>query len=208
MNIEQKEEHPLNANNNNRRKRKRRTCICISITVSILLLIALVILILALTVFKPKKPVTTVNSIKIKDLDASVNLLPLRVSLNVSLDLDISIKNPNKVHVKYRNSTAVISYKGQEVGDVPIPAGEIGSDGTKQMNLTLTVFADRLLTNIDVYRDVISGNLPVSTYTRVASKVRLLNLFNIRVVSTSSCDLNISISDRSVSNQTCHYTNK
>ncbi|GKD83173.1 late embryogenesis abundant protein, LEA-14 [Tanacetum coccineum] len=211
MDIEKKEEEPVTtiiANDNNRRKRKRRTCICISITVAIFLLIALLILILALTLFKPKKPVTRVNSIKIKHLDASVNLLPLRVSLNVSLGLDLSIKNPNKVRVKFRNSSAVILYKGQEIGDVPIPAGEIGSEGTMQMNLTLTVFADRLLTNMDVYGDVINGNLPVSTYTRITGRARILNLFNIRIVSVSSCDLNISILNRSVSNQTCHYTNK
>ncbi|GKE56931.1 hypothetical protein Tco_1496116, partial [Tanacetum coccineum] len=104
--------------------------------------------------------------------------------------------------------SAVILYKGQEIGDVPIPAGEIGSDGTKQMNLTLTVFADRLLTNMDVYGDVINGNLPVTTFTRITGRARILNLFNIRIVSVSSCDLNISISNRSVSNQTCHYTNK
>ncbi|KAI3781411.1 hypothetical protein L2E82_11425 [Cichorium intybus] len=210
MDVEKKDEQPLTtiiAEDNHRRKRKRRICICLSVIV-VLVVLGLIILILALTVFKAKKPVTTVNSVAIKDFDASVNLLPPRVSLNVSLDLDISIKNPNKVGVKYRNSSAILLYEGKAVGEVPIPAGEIGSDDTKQMNLTLTVFADRLLTNIDVYTDVIQGNLPISTYTKISGKARILNLFNIRIVSVSSCNLNIDISNRRISNQTCDYKNR
>lgn len=208
MDIEKKDQYPATTitTNNNRHKRRRKI-ILISL-LAIILIIALIILILVLTLFKAKKPITTVNSIAVKDLDASVNLLPPRVSINVSLDLNISIKNPNKVKVKYHNSSAILLYKGQVIGDVPIPAGEIGSDRTKDLNLTLTVFADRLLTNVDVYADVIGGNLPVSTYTRIAGKARVLNLFNIRIVSVSTCDLNISILNRGVSNQTCHYTNK
>ncbi|KAL4572555.1 hypothetical protein LXL04_019335 [Taraxacum kok-saghyz] len=211
MDVEKKDEQPLTtiiADDNYYRKRKRRRCICLSVIAAVIVVLGLIILILALTVFKAKKPVTTVNSVAIKDFDASINLLPPRVSLNISLDLDISIKNPNKVGVKYRDSSAILLYKGQAVGEVPIPAGEIGSDDTTQMNLTLTIFADRLLTNSDVYTDVINGNLPVSTYTKISGKARILNLFNIRIVSVSSCDLNIDISNQRISNQTCQYKNK
>ncbi|KAI3676145.1 hypothetical protein L1987_85745 [Smallanthus sonchifolius] len=206
MDIDKKDELPLTtivADVNQHRRRKRRRWICLSV-IAVILAVALIILILALTVFKAKKPITTVNSVAIKDLHASFNLLPPRVSLNVSLDLDITIKNPNKVRVKFRNSSAVLFYKDQVIGDVPIPSREIGSDGTKQLNLTLTVFADRLLTNSDVYADLIRGNLPVSTYTRISGKARILNLFNVRIVSVSSCDLDISISSRRISNQSCH----
>ncbi|KAJ9547489.1 hypothetical protein OSB04_020032 [Centaurea solstitialis] len=157
---------------------------------------------------RSRNPVTTVNSVEIRDLDASVNLLPPRVSLNVSLDLDISIKNPNKLPVKYRNSSANLLYKGEVVGDVPIPAGEIGSGDTKRLKLMLTVFADRLLTNPHVYGDVIRGTLQVSTYTRISGKARVLNLFNVHFVSVSKCDLDISISDRRISKQICDYENK
>ncbi|KAL7589133.1 uncharacterized protein LOC111885768 [Lactuca sativa] len=210
MDVEKKDEQPLTtivADDKHRRKRKRRRCICLSV-IAVIVLLALIILILALTVFKAKKPVTSVNSIAISDFDVSVNLLPPRVSLNISLDLDISIKNPNKVGVKYRNSSAILLYKDKDIGEVPIPAGEIGSDDTKRLNLTLTVFADRLLTNFDVYSDVISGSLPVSTYTKISGKARILNMFNIHISSVSSCDLNIDISNRRISNQTCHYKNR
>lgn len=189
--------------------KRRRRCICFSVAlISVLAVVALLILILALTVFKSKKPVTTVNSVALKDVNVSVTLLPLSVSLNISLDINISVRNPNKVKIKYRNSSAALRYKGHDVGNVPIPAGKIGSDGTKQLNLTLTIFADRLLTDLDIYRDVIGSNFPVSTYTRISATVRIVNLFNIHVVSTSTCDLNIDILKRRIANQRCHYKNK
>ncbi|KAJ9543018.1 hypothetical protein OSB04_022725 [Centaurea solstitialis] len=210
MDVEKKDEQPLRspAPFDQSRKRKRRRCIIIcSSIIAVILAIALILLILALTVFKAKKPVLTVNSVAIQDFDVSVNPLPIQVSLNLSLALDISIENPNKVGVKYRSSFASIRYKGKEVGEVPIPAGEIGSDTTKQMNLTLTVFADRLLTDSSIYGDVLSGNLPFTTYTKIKGKVRVL-FVHIKVSSTSTCDVNIDVSSRSITNQTCHYKNK
>ncbi|GKB08699.1 late embryogenesis abundant protein, LEA-14 [Tanacetum coccineum] len=189
------------------RSSKRGRCICLSLALTILA-IGLIILILALTVFKSKKPVTTVNSVVLNDVNATVNLIPLRVSLNVSLDVTITVRNPNKVGFSYQNSSAALLYKGHDIGNVPIPAGKIGSDDSKQMNLTLTIFADRLLTDIDVYGDVISGNFPVSTYTKIKGKVRILNLFNIHVVSTSTCDLKIDVLNQKIAKQSCHYKNK
>ncbi|KVH94934.1 uncharacterized protein LOC112517687 [Cynara cardunculus var. scolymus] len=188
--------------------KRRRRCICFSVALTLLAVVALLILVLALTVFKSKKPVTTVNSVALIDVNASVTLLPLRVSLNISLDINISVRNPNKVSIKYRNSSAALRYKGQDVGNVPIPAGKIGSDGTKQLNLTLTIFADRLLKDLDIYRDVISGNFRVSIYSRISGTVRIVNLFNIHVVSTSTCDLNIDILKKRIVDERCDYKKK
>ncbi|CAI9301696.1 unnamed protein product [Lactuca saligna] len=189
------------------RSHKRRRCICLSVTICVFA-VGLLILILALTVFKSKKPVTTVDSVVLKDVNASVNLIPPMVSVNVSLDISISVKNPNKVGIKYRNSSTAVRYKGKDIGDVPIPAGMIGGGDTKQLNLTVTVFVDRLATDLDIYGDVISGNLPLSTYTRISGKVRILNLFNIHVVSTSTCNLKIDILNRKIAYQNCHYKNR
>lgn len=95
------------------------------------------------------------------------------------------------------------------IGEVPIPAGKIKASGFTPMNLTLTVMADRLLGDSDVYSDVFkSGTLPVSTNTRIKGSVRILHLFDIHVVSSSYCDINISISTRSIQDQSCHYKTK
>ncbi|KAA8517604.1 hypothetical protein F0562_015078 [Nyssa sinensis] len=187
--------------------RKRRRNICL-VVIAVLLALVLLMVILGFTVFKAKRPVNTVNSVALKDLHFSVDIIRLRVRLNVTLDVKLSVKNPNNVGFKYVNSSAFVRYRGEVVGEAPIPAGEISAGGTLPLNLTLTVMADRLLSNPNLYTDVISGTLPLSTYTRISGKVSILKLFKIHVVSYTTCDLNINVSSRTVDNQTCQYKTK
>ncbi|KAI3437458.1 LEA_2 domain-containing protein [Psidium guajava] len=181
--------------------------ICISLVV-IFVLIVVLIVILAFTVFKAKHPVTTVNSVKLKNLQASLGIAPIGLKLNVTLDVDLSVKNPNKAGFKYGNSTALLNYRGEQVGEVAIPAGKISADQTKQMNVTLTVLANRFLSNPQVITDYLSGVLPLSTYTKMSGKVTIMGLFKFRVVSTTTCDLSLFVSNRTVGNQQCKYKTK
>ncbi|KAL7095037.1 hypothetical protein ACP275_10G000500 [Erythranthe tilingii] len=185
--------------------RRRRRCICLSVT-AVILSLGMLFLILGLTVFKTKRPVTTVNSISLDDLDLSLDLARLSVRLNVTLDVSVSVENPNRVGFKYNNSTAFLRYKGNDVGEVPIPAGKIGARDTRSLNLTLTLMADRLLSDSNLYSDAASGTLPFQTYIRISGKVRLL--FNIHVVTYTTCDLQIDLINRAVSNQKCQYKTK
>ncbi|KAF8007583.1 hypothetical protein BT93_K1551 [Corymbia citriodora subsp. variegata] len=175
---------------------------CIALMAAVVLIVALIV-ILAFTVFKAKRPVTTVNSTKLKDLDASPHLAPLGLHLNVTLDVDISVKNPNKVGFKYENSTCLLNYRGEQVAEVRIPAGEIGADRTKQMNVTLVVLADRLLSNSHAYSDYLSGVVPLSTYMNMSGKVTIMGLIKVHVVSMTSCNLSALVHERIVVNLQC-----
>lgn len=182
---------------------RRSKAICWGWVISGILVVGLIILILGLTVFKAKRPATTVNSVSLKDFHLSVDILRLRVLLNVTLDADLSVTNPNRVAFQYDNSSAVLEYRGQVVGEAPIPAGNIGSRQTLPMNITLTLMADRLLSDSNLYSDVTSGTLPLTTYTRISGYVRIL--FKIHVVSYTTCDLYVDVTSRSLTKQTCHY---
>ncbi|XP_038689015.1 uncharacterized protein LOC119988145 [Tripterygium wilfordii] len=184
--------------------RKRNVCFCVIATIVV---IVLIIVILALTVFKAKRPVTTINAVSLKDLDVSLNLPRVRVNLNVTLDVDLSIKNPNKVGFKYKNSTTLLNYRGEQVGEVPITADKISAGETKAMNLTLTIMADKLLSNSQVYSDVIGGELPLSTFSRISGKVSIIGI-KLKVVSTTTCDFTVFISNRTVGDQHCKYKTK
>lgn len=171
-----------------------------------ILVVGIVILVLGLTVFKAKRPVTSVNSVSLRDFDLSLDVLALRVRLNVSLDVNVAVKNPNKVGFQFTNSSALLKYRGQVVGEVPIPAGKIGAQQTLSMNITLALMADRLLSNSNLYSDVASGTVPLSTFTRISGHVRIL--FKIHVVSYTTCDLYVDVINRRIANQTCHYRTK
>lgn len=186
----------------------RRGRNCCFICLAVLLLLGLLFLILGLTVFKAKKPVITVNSVSLRDMDFSLDIVRLQVHLNVTLQADLSVRNPNRVGFKYDSTSAILQYKGQVVGDAPIPAGGIGSRDTRPMNITLTVMADRLLSNSGLYSDILSGSgmLPLTTYVKLSGVVRVL--FKIHVKTTTSCDLYIDVLNRKLANQTCHYKTK
>ncbi|ERN04297.1 uncharacterized protein LOC18432456 [Amborella trichopoda] len=180
------------------------SCICLSL----LILIVLLILILAFTVFRARHTTTTVNSIRLAGLDVSLDIPRLRVSLNVSLDLNVSLKNPNKASFKYGNSTTMLYYRGGLVGEASIPSGEIFAGETEVMNLTLTILADRLLSDSYIYSDVVNGSLPLTTYTRISGRVTVMRLFKHHLVSYAYCDVSISIRDQKIENSSCRYRNK
>ncbi|KAG2712190.1 hypothetical protein I3843_04G105400 [Carya illinoinensis] len=185
--------------------KRRKTC-CLAV-IGTTIGIVILIVILAFTVFKAKRPVTTFDDVGIKDLDFSLDIARRTVDLNVTLDVDVSVKNPNKVGFKYSNSTALLNYRGQLVGEAPLIAGDISAGETKHMNLSLTIMADRLLSNTEIFSDVTSGVLPLNTYIRLSGKVKIF-LFRIHAVSSSSCDYNIHIFNRTVDNQGCKYKTK
>ncbi|KAE8685620.1 hypothetical protein F3Y22_tig00111095pilonHSYRG00274 [Hibiscus syriacus] len=189
------------------RNRRRRRNICFAV-IGVLVFVILLIVILAFTVFKAKRPVTAIDDVSLRDLKVSVDLARFQVLLNATLDVDISIENPNKVGFKFKDSNAQLNYRGQEVGEVPIPAGKIPADKTVPMNLTLTVMADRLISDSKFFSDVTSGQLPLSTKTQIPGKVSVLNMFRISVVSSSSCDFTVFLSNSTVGDQNCKYKTK
>lgn len=191
---------------NYRSSKKKRARNCCFICLAVLLLLGLLFLILGLTVFKAKKPVMTVNDVSLGNLGVSFDIARLQVHLNVTLNAHLSVKNPNRVGFKYDSTSAILQYKGQVVGDAPVPSGKIGSGETRPMNISLTVMADRLLSDSSLYSDVMSGALPLTTYVKLSGVVHVL--FKIQVKSSSTCDLFIDVLNRKLVNQTCHYKTK
>ncbi|KAL3569959.1 hypothetical protein D5086_029849 [Populus alba] len=119
-------------------------------------------------------------------MKVSFDIARLRVDVNVSLDVDLSIKNPNKVSVKYKNSSAFLNYRGQVVGEAPIPAGKILADKTQPINVTVTLMADRLLSDSQLLSDVMAGAIPFNTLTKISGKASIFNLFNVHITSTNA----------------------
>ncbi|KAL5741125.1 hypothetical protein ACOSP7_027857 [Xanthoceras sorbifolium] len=189
-------------------RKRRNICIGIGVCVGIIVIVIIIVVILAFTVFKAKRPVIRIDSIALDDLDVSLDIPRLRVNLNVSLDTTISVKNTNKVGFKYAPSSALLNYRGQLIGEVPIPAGKISAGETAAMNLTLTLIGDRFLSTPEAFSDAMSGALPLNTSTKISGKVNILNMFHVHVVSSSTCDFTVNIANRTVVDQQCKYKTK
>ncbi|KAI3879998.1 hypothetical protein MKW92_037728 [Papaver armeniacum] len=174
----------------------------------------LVLMILGFTVFKPKNTITRVNSIKLEEFHLSLDVPNLVVELNVTLSLNLSVMNPNKAAgFKYGNSvgssSALLYYKGDVVGEkgfFPADGGEISPGETVGLNTTVTVLDDRPISNLDVYSDIMSGMLPVRTYTRISGRVSVMKMFKHHLVSYSSCDIWLNVVNRTIDNFRCKYS--
>jgi hypothetical protein len=112
------------------------------------------------------------------------------------------------VSAKYKDSSAFLNYRGQVVGEVPIPAGKISADSTKPMNVTLTLVADRLLSDSQLFSDAMAGAIPFNILTKISGKVSIFNLFKVKFTCTVRCDLVVFVSNSTIGDQKCKYKTK
>jgi hypothetical protein len=174
------------------------------VTFGILVTIAVVVTI-AFTLFKPNDFVTEVDSIDVRNMDISYNVYSMSFNLNVTLDVDVSVKNPNMFGLKYYDGFAQLNYRGQQIGEAPIPSGEISSKETMGANVTLTIMADRVLSNPQTISDVNSGSIPLNTFMKISGEVNILGLIKFHRNSTASCDFVINTSNKTVDKHVCQY---
>ncbi|XP_031261991.1 uncharacterized protein LOC116120187 [Pistacia vera] len=185
--------------------RKRRN-ICISLGVTLILII-LILVILAFTVFKAKDPVVTVDSVALENLSVRLDMPRVTVNINLTIAVSLTVENPNKVGMTYKDSAALLIYRGEQVGEAPIPAGKISADESVPMNVLMTVMADRFMSNSQTFNDVVAGSLPLSTNTKISGKVSIFNMIKVHVTSVSNCSFTVLISNRTVSDRQCTYKN-
>lgn len=196
---EVKEDQPLY-------RRHKRAFTCGGICACFVVLLGIVILVLALVVFKAKQPVIHIDSITLETLsisggNSSENLSG--TSVNLTLGVGVSVYNPNHASFKYTNSTSYMYYREMELGEAPIPAGQIGAKGTETLSTILKLNASRVLTNPNLLSDYLAGSFPITTSAEVSGRVNVLNVFKRHAKSFSLCSLSIVVSTRSVENMTC-----
>nr|XP_016498206.1 PREDICTED: uncharacterized protein LOC107816969 [Nicotiana tabacum] len=190
------------------RKHKRRRKICMLVLCAHIILV-ITFAILNFTVLRPKRPVVTLDSLTLKDLTVSIDAARFKVFLNITMSGDLSIYNPNRVSFQYEDINPYIEYRGEEFGDVHVPAGKIGSRTTTAINFVLIIMADRLSSDPNLYSDVVEkGILPLNIYVKLKGKVKLNVLFKVKVKVSTKCDLSLDIHTASLANQSCQSKTK
>ncbi|RDY04126.1 Late embryogenesis abundant protein, partial [Mucuna pruriens] len=181
---------------------------CVVATLIVVIAVVLLAAILALNTYKPRKPVTSVDSIKLEDMDFNLNIFKLSVNVNVTLNVDVSVNNTNKFGFKYYDSSAQLNYRGELIGEATIPNGELLPMETMGLNLTLTIMADRFISNPQVPKDAASGTLPLNALIKILGKVNILGFIEFHASSTSSCDFTVNLFNRTVGDHECQSNAK
>ncbi|XP_050280426.1 late embryogenesis abundant protein At1g64065 [Quercus robur] len=184
-------------------KLKRKRCIkCCGIISALLLLQAIVVIILIFTVFKVKDPIIKMNGVTITKLELINNTIP-KPGVNMSLIADVSVKNPNVASFRYSNTTTTLFYHGSVVGEARGPAGKAKPRRTMQMNITVDIITDRLISNPNLQSDVGSGLLTMSSYSKIPGRVKMLSIINKHVVVKMNCTMTVNISSKAIQDQKC-----
>lgn len=172
-------------------------------SVAILLIIVTVILVLMFTVFHVKDPILKMSSVSIQGVDklnSSTNLGP---GLNVTVKADVSIKNPNVASFKFDNTTTYVYYGGSVIGETRTPAGEARARKTLRMNVSIELMVDKIREVGRLKRDLDTGLLPISSYTRISGKVKITRAIKRGVVVKLNCTMNVNISSQGIQDRNC-----
>ncbi|KAF6154553.1 hypothetical protein GIB67_027826 [Kingdonia uniflora] len=154
-----------------------RRCIkCCGCCTALIVILAVVIIVLTFTLFQVKNPDIKMNSFTITNI--KLNGSSLDPTVNITMIADISVKNPNIASFIYKNSTTILYYRGNTVGEVQIPQGQSKARRTQRMNVTGELITAKLISDSNLANDVDSGLLGMSTYTRIGGRDDLAKVYH------------------------------
>ncbi|XP_039122537.1 uncharacterized protein LOC120259069 [Dioscorea cayenensis subsp. rotundata] len=195
---------PDQENPSTKPRRHRRRCIlcCVSCT-AVLILIGIILIILAFTVFKVKEPVLTLNSITMQGLSALATSPTPSTGFNMTVIADISVKNPNAASFKFGSTTTSVYYKDGLVGVAYGPPGNARADRTLRTNMTVDVLGDRLIGDMDLVTEALTGAVAIKSSTMIGGRVKIIGIFKHHVDVMMNCSLNIAVINQSILDQNC-----
>ncbi|GJM89527.1 hypothetical protein PR202_ga05728 [Eleusine coracana subsp. coracana] len=174
--------------------RKRRCVVCCGCCVTTAVLLGVIILVLALTVFKVKEPRLTINHVWLTAISTGPGTgFTDPVAANATLTADISVKNPNAAAVRFSQSETDVSYKGQTLSVVYVPAGSVGADRTTRMNITIDLLGDRLTRAVNGTGLLFGQEYDIDTYTAMNGTVKVLGIIKKDLGIKMNCSIIIQV---------------
>lgn len=187
------------------RLRRRRGCLCCACLAVTLVLVAVVLLILFLTVLRVRDPTTRLVSTRLIGVAPRLTFPALSIQLNVTLLLTVSVHNPNPASFSFPSGGHTdLTYRGAHVGDAEIDPGRIPSKGDGDVQLALTLQADRFAGDVaQLIADVEAGSLPLEASTRIPGRVAVFGVFKRHAVAYSDCSFVFGVAEMGVRSQEC-----
>ncbi|KAI3919385.1 hypothetical protein MKW92_053421 [Papaver armeniacum] len=194
------QENDANAKGSKLRRMKYVTC-CGFCTAIILIVLA-VFLALLFTLFlrDPEIKMNKLTVVKLKFFNGTTIPDP---KFNVSLVADVSMKNPNAATFKYGNSTTLLYYKGNQIGEIPIPPGRAKPRRTQQMDLPFELDTANLYTTPGIQSDAVSGVLDMTSKTRVVGKMKIFGITKKNILVKMDCEMSFNLTSLSIIDQKC-----
>uniref|UniRef100_A0A7N0SXA6 Late embryogenesis abundant protein LEA-2 subgroup domain-containing protein n=1 Tax=Kalanchoe fedtschenkoi TaxID=63787 RepID=A0A7N0SXA6_KALFE len=183
-------------------KTRRRRCfkICGVITAAFLL-IAILIIVLIFTLFRVRDPIIKLDGVEINNLGTLMGIP--KQGTNITLTAHVIVKNPNIASFRYPNTTTMLYYHGNVVGEARGPPGKAKAQRSQRITASVDLFTGRFMADPNLMSDVAAGTIVVGSYTKVGGRIRMLKFVQRHVVVTMNCTLTINVPTRSIQEQKC-----
>ncbi|XP_058206044.1 uncharacterized protein LOC131319687 isoform X1 [Rhododendron vialii] len=153
-----------------------------------------IIVLFSLTVMKVKTPKFRVRS------SSSINTVNVpQTNTSFTLNAQFGIKNTNFGPYKYDSTTVNFLYNGIPVGSAVIPKSKANFLSTKKVNVPV----DLTSTDANWASDLSSGNLSLTSTSRLTGKVELMLIFKKKKAVNMNCTMNANTSTQMLENVKC-----
>lgn len=186
---------------------KQRKCrLCCGVCLVLLVSLAIVVIVLGQTIFKFRDPKISLSNVKVENISVNFDVVSLSTLLSVSVSAAVRVDNPNYYDFKYNNSTVLLMYHEDQVGEVELGAGAIRSRKTVDIPALITVDGVKVLLN--GLQDVTSGVANVVLDAVIPGRVNLAHIYKKHVTAMVNCNVDIFISNQTLKQNTCKQTIK
>ncbi|KAL3499290.1 hypothetical protein ACH5RR_038383 [Cinchona calisaya] len=182
--------------------RHRKYVMCCGCITALILIVVVVVCVLIFTVFGARSPKLRLNSLKIEGFDR-VNWTDIRPNTNLTILADVSVKNPNIASFKFKNASTTLYYDGNVIGEAKMPGANAKAGRTLRLNVTMDVMLAKVLNVSRLKADYLAGILPMSSYTRMSGRVKILSLVKMGVVLKTNCSMIVNATSYNIQYQDC-----
>ncbi|OIT24732.1 PREDICTED: uncharacterized protein LOC109216164 [Nicotiana attenuata] len=187
-----------------KKKRRRRRCIkCCGCCTAAVLVLAVIMLVLGFTVFRVHSPSIRMNSVNLDGLSYLTSNSTLQPNVNLTVSADVSVKNPNAASFKFNKATTSLFYDDVVVGEALTPLGNAKARRTLRMNVTVEVMMEKILSIPQLGNDLKSGEVSLSTYTRINGRVNILKIIKKSAEIKMSCKMTFDLRSQDVRDIDC-----
>ena len=182
---------------------RKRNIKCWAYIVAAVIVKTIITLLFILLIMRIRNPTVRLGGVIVENLKA--NSSPSKPSFTMKLNAQVTVKNTNFGHFKFKNSTFMISYQGNPVGEATIVKARARAQSTMKFNVTVSVSSNNKISgnSPQLSSDIDSGIINLSSHAKLEGKIHLFKIFKKKKSAEMNCTMDVNTSSRQIQNLTC-----
>ncbi|XP_010527750.2 PREDICTED: uncharacterized protein LOC104805045 [Tarenaya hassleriana] len=194
----------------------RGCCCCLFLLLSFLVLLVLAVVLIIILAVKPKKPQFDLQQVGVQYMGisspnpnpSSLDPASSSASLSLTIRMLFTAVNPNKVGIKYGESSFTVMYRGIPLGRATVPGFYQEAHSTRNVEATISVDRVNLMqaNAADLIRDAsLNDRVELNVLGVVGAKIRVMDFDSPGVQVSVNCAIIISPRKQAVTSKQCGF---